>query len=80
MYSQVRKYRIEKNQESKIIDSLFCKVLESFPNEWLILLEMYELSKNNDQFLSKKIKKSLKTLMKEKKYKNLIQEGLELIN
>lgn len=80
LYSQVRKYRIEKNQESKIIDSLFCKVLESFPNEWLILLEMYELSKNNDQFLSKKIKKSLKTLMKEKKYKNLIQEGLELIN
>ena len=79
LYSQLRKYRIENNKSSKIINNLFNEVLNCFPNEWLLLLEMYELIHDVDPNLGNKIKTSLTVLMGEKKYKKLILDGLELI-
>ena len=79
LYSQVRKYRTENNKSSKIINNLFNEVLNCFPNEWLLLLEMYELIHDVDPNLGNKIKTSLTVLMGEKKYKKLILDGLELI-
>ena len=80
LYSQVRKYRTENNKSSKIINNLFNEVLNCFPNEWLLLLEMYELIHDVDPNLGNKIKTSLTVLMGEKKYKKLILDGLESVS
>ena len=51
----------------------------NFPNEWLILLEIYEILSKSEFEIRDKVKKSLTELRKKDKYTDLIDNGLKLI-
>jgi len=76
LYQQVRKYR-EGDKKIKIID-IFNIISNSYPNEWLILLEICEISANNISLYEKSYA-SLQSLIADAKIKKLIEKGLIII-
>ena len=76
LYRQVRKYR-EGDEKIKIVD-IFNIIINSYPNEWLILLEICEISVNNISLYEKSYA-SLQSLIADVKIKKLIEKGLIII-
>jgi len=77
LYNQVRLYR--EGDKTINISDIFNKIITSYPMEWLIVLEIYEISKENIS-LCEKIYRYLYSLMKEAKFSFLIENGLKVID
>jgi len=79
LYQVVRDFRITKSTNYNKLTSVYQDVTTNYPNEWLLLLELYELLKNDDSSLTKQVLNSLRKLTTNKAYKKLINEGLAII-
>ena len=81
LYQQVRDYREGHNKtisRTKVLEEL----IGNHPNDWLLSVELYELSQlDNEQELGKKILKHLESVKQNKpEVGRLIDDGLEIIN
>ena len=78
-YGEVRSIRDSKVCDILKIEPIYNNIKLNFPNEWLILLEIYEILFHQTSDLKDKILVSLLDLQKNEKYSNLITNGLRLI-
>lgn len=78
LYQKVRDYRENNHVTENNIEAVFEELNVKFPNDWLLLLELYELSIKNDFSIQEKILKNLEELKCNKSYKTLIEKGIVL--
>ncbi|TBN00865.1 aromatic amino acid hydroxylase [Hyunsoonleella flava] len=81
LYQQVRDYREGSNNttsRTKVLEAL----IENHPNDWLLPIELYELSQlDNETELAKKIVSHLENIKQNNpEFGHLIDDGLEIIN
>jgi phenylalanine-4-hydroxylase len=77
-YSIVRDYRNDNKTDPKLLRDLFEKVKDSYPKEWLLLLEIMEVSKNS--YLIKSIHKHLEQLIiLNSELSSLITDGIQIL-
>ena len=77
-YGVVRNYRKEKKNDVKLLKDLFEKAKDNFPKEWLLLLEIMEVSKN--PHLIKSIHKHLEQLIiLNSELSSLITDGIQIL-
>lgn len=79
LYQQVRDYRLGKNKtisRTKVLEQL----IEEFPNDWLLAVELYELAfTSNETKLCKHILNHLETVKQHKpEVGHLIDDGLQI--
>ena len=79
LYKSLRVFRENKTFDSKVYTDLFKEIKENCPDEWLILLELYEVVYFNDITLAKEVHIELVRLKRNKNLKQLICDGLDLI-
>ncbi|MFD0992521.1 aromatic amino acid hydroxylase [Tenacibaculum geojense] len=79
MYSKVRMLREQKNVSEAALQLIFEVLQNEYPNDWLLPLEIYELSLQNNYSLSAHVEKHIETLKCNKSYKTLIENGLALL-
>ena len=79
LYKSLRVFRENKTFDSKVCTDLFKEIKENCPDEWLILLELYEVVYFNDITLAKEVHIELVRLKRNKNLKQLICDGLDLI-
>ncbi|PVW17136.1 aromatic amino acid hydroxylase [Marixanthomonas spongiae] len=88
LYKQIREFRRESNPplpaasppKGEKISLIFEKLRENHPNDWLLPLEIFELTATNNDAFSEKVLKHLLALKKERpKVAHLIDDGLLLI-
>ena len=79
LYGEVRSIRDSKVCDILKIEPIYNNIKLNFPNEWLILLEIYEILFHQTSDLKDKVLVSLLELQKNEKYSNLITNGLRLI-
>ena len=77
-YEVVRNYRIEKKNDAELLKNLFEEVTTLYPKEWLLFIEIIELS--NDVKLNQLIKNYLSELISLRPdLDSLISDGIKLI-
>ena len=79
LYKNLRVFRENKTFDSRIYIALFKEIRKNCPDEWLILLELYEVVCFNDIVLAKEVHIELVRLKRNKNLKQLICDGLDLI-
>ncbi|WP_369048183.1 aromatic amino acid hydroxylase [Tenacibaculum sp. UWU-22] len=79
LYDQVREMRENSTMTEKKIHTIFALLKTNFANDWLLPLELYELSLKNNYKVQSEILAYLETLEKNETYKNLIKTGLDLL-
>ena len=79
LYKKVRNIRENKKSKFEDLEKIFFEIKSKYKNEWLILLEMYELTYNSKTDLSSELYENLVRLSKKAEYKELINNGLKLI-
>lgn len=78
LYEKARLMRENNTADDKSVSEIFDVLLKDFPNDWLLPLELYELS--NEEFTVKPyILKHLEKLKGNKSYTTLIENGLNLL-
>ena len=81
LYLEVRQYREKQTEDISYLENVFHILIENYPEEWLLHLEIYELllsiKKNS---LKGEIMAHLKDLAKDKPFGHLINEGLKILN
>lgn len=80
LYEDIRDNR-EKNKitEDKII-SVFNVLKSEFSEDWLLVLELYELALKNDYSINNELRNYLENLKSNKSYSTLIENGLHLLS
>ena len=77
-YEVVRNYRIEKKNDAELLKNLFEEVTTLYPKEWLLFIEIIELS--NDVKLNQLIKNYLSELISlHPDLDSLISDGIKMI-
>lgn len=79
MYGKINSIRNSKKLDISKIESIYENIKLNYPDEWLLLLEIYELIFTENLNLKEKVMISLNELKKDEKYKNLITNGLKLL-
>ena len=79
LYDKVRALRTIKSPNEGLMSEIFDEVQTKYPNEWLILLELFELAHIGNIELGDKIHTQLAKLKENKDLEQLICDGLELI-
>jgi phenylalanine-4-hydroxylase len=79
LYEKVRALRANKSLDEEIMSQIFAEVQTKYPKEWLILLELFELSYRKKIDLAEKIHLQLSKLKENKDLEQLICDGLDLI-
>ena len=79
LYEKVRALRANKSLDQEIMSQIFAEVQTKYPKEWLILLELFELSYRKKIDLAEKIHLQLSKLKENKDLDQLICDGLDLI-
>jgi hypothetical protein len=81
-YRKVKEYRSNRSFDEDLIDALFKEVLQYFPDNWLLLLELHEICQQGDlKKILDKINDHLNILAsKIPAISHLITEGLEFEN
>ena len=79
LYEKVRALRANKSLDEEIMSQIFVEVQTKYPKEWLILLELFELSYRKKIDLAEKIHLQLSKLKENKDLEQLICDGLDLI-
>jgi phenylalanine-4-hydroxylase len=78
LYQQVRALRENKTVSEREIDLISDVLIFDFPNDWLLLLELYELSVKNNYSNQKVLLSHLEKLKCNKSYTTLIEKGIAL--
>ena len=78
LYKQVRELRENKAVSEIEIDRIYTTLISDYPNDWLLLLELYELSIKNGLSNQKALLKELEKLKCNKSYTTLIEKGIAL--
>ena len=79
LYGKINSIRNSKKLDISKIESIYENIKLNYPDEWLLLLEIYELIFTENLNLKEKVMISLNELKKDEKYKNLITNGLKLL-
>jgi phenylalanine-4-hydroxylase len=79
LYEKVRALRANKSLDEEIMSQIFAEVQTKYPKEWLILLELFELTYRKKIDLAEKIHLQLSKLKENKDLEQLICDGLDLI-
>ena len=79
LYGKINSIRNSKKLDISKIESIYENIKLNYPDEWLLLLEIYELVFTENLNLKEKVMISLSGLKKDEKYKNLIINGLKLL-
>lgn len=79
LYEKVRALRANKSLDEEIMSQIFVEVQTKYPKEWLILLELFELTYRKKIDLAEKIHLQLSKLKENKDLEQLICDGLDLI-
>lgn len=79
LYEKVRALRANKSLDEEIMSQIFVEVETKYPKEWLILLELFELTYRKKIDLAEKIHLQLSKLKENKDLDQLICDGLDLI-
>jgi phenylalanine-4-hydroxylase len=78
LYQKVRDFRERNNISEEYIEEVFGKLTNKFPGDWLLVLELYELSVKSNFSIQKRILKRLEELKCNKSYRTLIEKGIVL--
>ena len=78
LYAQVREMREEDVASEIKITEIFNQLKNNFPEDWLLLLELYELALQNNYSIKISILEKLEELKCNKSYTKLINNGLVL--
>jgi phenylalanine-4-hydroxylase len=79
LYEKVGALRANKSLDEEIMSQIFAEVQTKYPKEWLILLELFELTYRKKIDLAEKIHLQLSKLKENKDLDQLICDGLDLI-
>jgi len=79
LYGDVRKMREDNAVDEEKINTIFKKSFTDFSEDWLLPLELYELSQQHDFSCQTEILQHLKKLQHNKKFQKLIESGLNLL-
>ncbi|MFN0728835.1 aromatic amino acid hydroxylase [Polaribacter gochangensis] len=78
LYQKVRDFRKKNNVSEKNIEEIFNVLIRNFSSDWLLLLELYELSVKFNFSIQKSVLKKLEELKCNKSYTTLIEKGIVL--
>lgn len=78
LYQKVRDFREKNNVSEKNIEEIFNVLVRKFSSDWLLLLELYELSVKFNFSIQKSVLKKLEELKCNKSYTTLIEKGIVL--
>ena len=78
LYEVVRYLRENNLETEESISPIFERLVSDFPNDWLLLLEIYELSFKNNFSIEKEVLNQLEIIEQNESYKKLIENGLAL--
>ena len=78
LYQQVRELRENDTVSEHELEEINEQLLKSYSDDWLLLLELYELSVNKNYKIKSKLKEQLLSLKCNKSYTTLIENGLVL--
>ncbi|MGG8496648.1 aromatic amino acid hydroxylase [Tenacibaculum sp. TC6] len=79
LYAEVREMRENGTVSESKVQKVFKQLQNKFKNDWLLSLELLELSIDNDYVVKTELAKHLETLKSNKSYKTLIENGLHLL-
>ncbi len=79
MYQEVRDIREQNSIDINRLEHIFNTVVNTFPNDWLLPLEIYELIYTKDIPLKNKVLNQLNKLAKNSEVANLIEDSLQLL-
>ncbi len=80
LYQEVRNVRESKNIEIQKLSEIYDSIEQNYSNDWLILLEMYELLFDSNTNIESKVYHHLIGLLEMKKFNKLIEDGINLIS
>ena len=80
LYKTIRDLRESDSASEKKIEQIFKTIKTDFPKDWLLVLEIYELAKENNLSSKNEILAHLESLKKYKELKKLITNGLNLLH
>jgi phenylalanine-4-hydroxylase len=78
LYSEVRMFREQKSGDESTFKILFEQLQKDYPKDWLLALELYELSNQRGYPIEKPLKEYLEKLAEQKGYNTLITNGLNM--
>ncbi len=79
LYKKVRKIRENKKTNFKLLANVYLEIKSKYKNEWLILLEIYEIIHDSKCSFKDELYDYLIKLSKKDKYSDLINNALKLI-
>lgn len=79
LYEKVREMREKNSATDQKVSEIFDLLLNNYPKEWLLHLELYEVSIEKELSVAPFIFKHLKKLQENKDYKELVTNGLSLL-
>ncbi len=81
LYEEVRQLREKGILNTKRLEAIFIDLQNSFPNDWLLPLEIYELFLiEKNEKMSSHVLNYLNNLSKQKSIGHLVQDGIKIIN
>jgi len=81
LYDQVRSLRNSKNPDENLLKSIFGKLVKNYPNDWLLVLEIYEiLNPLPESALKRAVRSHLNEAYEDDHINGLIQDGLLLLD
>ena len=80
LYDQVRKLRESNAVTEDSMSKIFSKLRSTFNNDWLLVLELYELALSFNFAIQFELLEYLVKLQEKSEYEQLISNGLQLLN
>ena len=80
LYDEVRQLRESNNATEDSLSKIFSKLRSTFYNDWLLVLELYELALSFNFAIQFELIEYLETLQENSEYQQLISNGLQLLN
>ena len=80
LYNEVRVIREENTVSEEKVKVVFLKLQNEYENDWLLPLELLELSIINNYSIQTELNNYLENLKSNKSYKSLIENGLHLLS
>ncbi len=78
LYGKVRNMREQKSITEEKVSTIFNQLQKDYPQDWLLLLELYELASKKEYTIKTNILSVLEKLKSNKSYTKLIENGLDL--
>ena len=80
LYQEVREMRTNETYQESDLKAVFRKLITDFPQDWLLPLEIYELTAKHASDFSKEVLEHLKIVQQQRpKVAHLIASGLQLL-